>query len=132
MKITSVVIQTKKPGEMRYKTVGDWFMVDNEHLVIQVADTGNWVYNILVAVHELCEVIQCVKLGISEKEVTRFDLKNEDDEDPGCHPKAPYHFQHMAAMSVEMIMAVLLGVKWRPYEDSLERAWNKTSSRKNK
>jgi hypothetical protein len=128
MRIRSVAIETLPPRKMRYRTVGDWFFrgEKNDHLVIQVADTGNWTYNLMVAIHELVEVFLCCLKGITTEQVDRFDKAHEDDEDPGSHPRAPYHRQHMSAMSVEIMLCAAAGVKWRKYEDSLDAAWKKT------
>ncbi len=128
--IRSVIIATISPKEMRYRTVGDWFFTEPGCLTIQVADTGNWIYNLLVAVHELIETILCQIAGVSEKRVSNFDLAHQDDEDPGTHPKAPYHDQHMTAMGIEMILAARAGVKWRIYEDALDRIYFKIPKRK--
>ncbi len=128
--IRNVKIETMKPKSMRYRTCGDWFFTEPGHLTIEVADTGNWIYNMLVAVHELIEVILCEIAGISEKRVSAFDLAHQDDEDPGTHPKAPYHDQHLTAMGIEMILAARAGVKWRIYEDALDRIYLKIPKRK--
>lgn len=128
--ICSVKIETVSPKAMRYRTVGDWFFTAPGCLTIQVADTGNWKYNLLVAVHELVEVILCKVKGISEKSVDKFDLAHQDDEDPGTHPKAPYGAQHLTAMGIEMILAALMGVKWRVYEEALDAIYYKIPKRK--
>lgn len=128
-KISRVIIQTKRPEEMRYRTVGDWFDSGDGALTIEVADTGNWKYNILVAIHELCEVVQCVDKGITQKSVDKFDFAHQDDEDPGSHPKAPYHDQHMNAMGIEMLLSVALGLKWRSYEECLDKTSMKVPKR---
>jgi hypothetical protein len=128
--IRNVKIETVSPKVMRYRTVGDWFWESPGCLIIQVADTGNWIYNLLVAVHELIEVILCEVAGISEKRVSAFDLAHQDDDDPGTHPKAPYHEQHITAMGIEMILAARAGVKWRIYEDALDRIYFKIPKRK--
>ena len=128
--IYSVRIETISPKEMRYRTVGDWFFTGTGCLTIQVADTGNWKYNLLVAVHELIEVMLCTVAGVTEKQVDRFDIAHQSDEDPGTHPKAPYHSQHLIAMGVEMILAAIMGVKWRIYEDALDRIYFKIPKRR--
>jgi hypothetical protein len=110
--------------------VGDWQFTSPGFLLIEVADSGNWIYNMLVAIHELCEVFLCTAQGVTQKQVDRFDFAHQDDDDPGEHPKAPYHFQHMTAMAVEMLLAVALKVKWRTYSDALTRTWLKTKKRK--
>ena len=130
--IRSVRMEIVPPKSMRYRTVGDWFWEKPGCLIIQVADTGNWIYNMLVAVHELIEVILCEIAGISEKRVSDFDLAHQDDEDPGTHPKAPYHDQHMTAMGIEMILAARAGVKWRIYEGVLDRIYYKIPKRRKK
>ena len=115
---------------MRYRTVGDWRFVAPGFLLIEIADTGNWIYNMLVALHELVEVFLCTAQGITQKQVDRFDFSHQDDDDPGEHPNAPYHAQHMIAMGIEMILATALKVKWRPYSESLTKTWMKTPKRK--
>lgn len=130
--IHGVTIRICPAQDMRYRTVGDWFWTSENSglLIIKVADTGNWKYNILVAVHELIEVILCEIAGVSEKQVDRFDLAHQDDEDPGTHPRAPYRIQHLTAMGVEMILAACMGVNWRLYEDALDRIYYKIPKRK--
>lgn len=128
--IKAVRLEIISPTGMRYRTVGDWFWTSEGFLTIQVADTGNWKYNILVAVHELVEVVLCKNDGVTEKQVDKFDLAHQDDEDPGTHPKAPYGRQHLIAMGVEMTLAALMGVKWRVYEDALEGIYYKIPKRK--
>jgi hypothetical protein len=128
--VKSVKIEVISPKGMRYRTVGDWFYADHFSLTIQVADTGNWKYNILVAIHELIEVVLCRDAGVTEKQVDKFDLAHQDDEDPGTHPKAPYGVQHLTAMGVEMIIAACMGVKWRTYEIALDRVYYKIPKRK--
>lgn len=129
--IGNVYINVVPPASMRYRTVGDWFF-DGTDLIIKVADTKNWRYNLLVAIHELIEVFLCTDKGITSKQVDRFDFSHENDEDPGSHPKAPYQAQHLIAMGVEMMLAAVLGVKWRVYEAAIEKAWSKTPRRKKK
>jgi hypothetical protein len=128
--ITTVKIETIKPKAMRYRTVGDWFFTSPGALTIQVADTGNWIFNMLVAIHELIEVFLCEIKGVTQKQVDRFDLAHQDDEDPGTHPKAPYHGEHITAMGIEMILASRAGVKWRPYEEKLDKVYFKIPKKK--
>lgn len=128
--MNEVQIEVIQPAHMRYRTVGDWFFDEPDILTIQVADTGNWKYNILVAIHELIEVVLCRDAGVTEKQVSDFDLKHQDDEDPGSHPKAPYRIQHLTAMGIEMVLAAMLGVNWRVYEEALDKIYYKIPKRK--
>ena len=127
--IKSVVIKTVGPKQMRYRTVGDWQLLPTGELEITVADTGNWIYNLLVAIHELIEVFLCQIDGVSGKQVDRFDFAHQNDEDPGTHPKAPYHDQHCTALGVELLLAARAGVKWRKYEDRLDTVYAKIPKR---
>ena len=84
----------------------------------------NWRYELLVALHELVEVLLCKHSKISQKAVDKFDMMFENEreqglhgtEEPGDDPDAPYKVQHCLATGVERIVAALLGVCWRKYE----------------
>lgn len=79
----------------------------------------------LIAVHELVEVLLCKHDGVTQKSVDKFDMayekkrKPNDDSEPGDNPKAPYVKQHCIATGVERILAAGLGVSWKEYEDEL-------------
>jgi hypothetical protein len=128
--IRRVIISVIPPEQMRYRTCGDWYFETPGVLVIAIADSGNWIFNMLVALHEFSEVFLCTVQGVTQRQVDRFDFTHQDDDDPGEHPKAPYHHQHMAAMGIEMMASSLLGVKWRPYSEALTKAWSKTPKRR--
>ncbi len=80
----------------------------------------------LVAVHELVEVLTCKNDGVSQEVVDKFDKEFEanrhpDNEDePGDEPTAPYVKQHCLATGVERILAQQWGVNWKEYGDELE------------
>jgi hypothetical protein len=40
--------------------------------------------------------------------------------EPGDHPGAPYHAEHMFASKVEEMLAKQLGVDWLEYERAIE------------
>ena len=108
----------------RYDTAGDW-RGPSDNIVITVSRMGNWRYEMLVAIHELVECVLCLNDGVSEQEVTDFDIKFEenresgDDSEPGDSPKAPYKRQHFIATTVERILAEALKVDWNDYETRL-------------
>jgi hypothetical protein len=100
------------PGtEQRYDTLGDWYYDKHGDLVIAV--TNDSPHNpteesqMLVAVHELVEVLLCRKHRISQKMVDDFDFNFEGPEDcePGDDPAAPYRREHRFAMIVEHMLA---------------------------
>lgn len=123
--IRSVIIDATDPSLMRYHTAGDWVFLGDE-LAIEVADTGDWRYNCLLAIHELIEVLLCTSEGISQKTVDRFDFAHQDDDDPGSDPKAPYARQHLVALGIEMVLCASLDIPWRIYEEAVETTLQKT------
>lgn len=96
-----------------------------EGLVIRVSKLSDWRYEMLVAIHELAEVLMCKHDGVSQELVDAFDKdfeakRTEDNEDePGDEPDAPYVKQHCLATGIERIMAAHLGVSWKNYEAEL-------------
>lgn len=122
----NISIRTIPHNEQRYPTVGDWQRIDGV-IYIRVSKLPNWRYEFLVALHELIEVMLCWNDGVTEKSVDRFDIRFEkkrkkgNEDEPGDDPRAPYVRQHCIATGVERIIAALLGVKWKKYEDALNR-----------
>lgn len=82
----------------------------------------------LVAFHELAEVLICKHRNISQTSVDRFDKqfekdrakgKHGEDDEPGDDPKAPYRRAHFFATNVETMLSAELGVNWSQYESEL-------------
>jgi len=112
--------------KMRYPTAGDYYL---DFLItrIEVFDQGNEDHNFLIALHELVEEYLTRKRGISEEDITAFDLqyeKNRDPEDtdsePGDDLAAPYYREHRFAMIMEQLMAHELGVDWNSYDKNIK------------
>lgn len=123
MKIT---IETIEHCEQRYPTVGDWTYDAKGDLTIRVSKLSDWRREMLVAAHELIEVLLCRHSGVGQGEVDRFDIQYEKDRldgdfsEPGDDPAAPYHVQHCIATGVERVLAAFLGVSWKDYEQELD------------
>jgi len=119
-----IIVEIIPHTEQRYRTVGDWQM-DSDKLLISVSETGNWRYNVLIAVHEIIEVLLCKHDQVPQASVDQFDMDYErgrlpgDYSEPGDCPSAPYHRQHCLATGVERILAAALGVKWLEYEKAI-------------
>lgn len=109
----------------RYPTVGDWYFDKRGTLVIRVSRMGNWRYEMLVAVHELVEVLICKHRGVSQKSVDKFDKAFEanrkpgDESEPGDDPKAPYRREHFFATNIESLLSSELDVDWAKYEKKI-------------
>lgn len=108
----------------RYTTVGDWFFDAAGDLTIRVSKLSDWRREVLVAIHELVEVVLCKHDGVTQEQVDKFDMEDfsyEDhpDEEPGDSLDAPYMRQHCIATGIERILAAELFVPWKNYEDEL-------------
>ena len=135
-----VIIEPIKHEDQPYCTTGDWRFEDSKGrpisqlqamewvegeecvLRIRVSKMGDWRYEMLVAVHELCETLMCMKDGVLVEDVDAFDkafeaAREEDNVDePGDDPKAPYNRQHCIATAVERLMCAQLGCDWKTYD----------------
>jgi hypothetical protein len=118
-------IETIPHNQQRYETVGDWWWEPNGTWEFRISDMGNWRYEMLVAIHELVECVLCRHMGVSQSEVDDFDKAFEaqrpvdNTDEPGDDSKAPYRLQHCIATGVERIVAAMLGVSWKDYEDAI-------------
>lgn len=143
--------------EQRYETCGDWYQgqlwgedggsittrgCDGGTMLVKVSKLGDWRYEVLVGVHELVEGLLCQNAGISEEEVTAFDVDFEKqrearfptpngfmfyfgdrlvpaDQEPGDCIEAPYFRHHQGASCIERMLAQYLDVDWHDYEKTL-------------
>ena len=117
----NVKIVTIPHEEQRYPTVGDW-VVNGDNLYISVSKMSDPRYELLVAVHELVEVLLCKERGIPQELVDKFDMEYEASRsewdatsEPGDAAGAPYKKEHFFATTVERLLAAELGVDWEKY-----------------
>lgn len=121
----NVKIEIIPHEQQRYPTVGDWLFEPNGDLTIRVSKLSDWRKEMLVAIHELVEVVLCKHDGVAQETVDKFDItyekdrKDGNDDEPGDDPGSPYMEQHCVATGVERVLAARLGVCWRQYEDEL-------------
>jgi hypothetical protein len=111
MKITINIIPH---SQMRYDTLDDWQM-DGDNIVFQIVDTGNNLYTKIVLVHALVEQLLTEAKGISEEEITRFDVDHPDSLEPGLEQNAPYRSEHLLAEGIERLICAYLNIPWREY-----------------
>jgi len=118
-----IVIETIPHEQQRYTTVGDWFFDKDGTLQIKVSALSDNKREMLIAVHELVEVLTCGYEGITQEVVDKFDMRfsfvEHPDEEPGDSPEAPYKSQHCLATGIERILAAHWGVDWKTYEKEL-------------
>ena len=101
--------------EQRYATAGDWLFDADGSIIVRVSDTGNWLDAMLVAVHEIVEVILCEVNGVKLEDVDAFDMAFSGDGEPGEHPNAPYFNEHATANIVEQLVALQARQKFHEY-----------------
>lgn len=111
-------------NDQRYDTCGDWTW-DGDDLTIRVSILPEPKYEILIVVHELIEAVLCTRAGITQAQVDEFDMMFDGPGEPGDHPYAPYHTQHVFATRIENLLCEALGLNWDAYNtvvDGLEYA----------
>ena len=116
-------VETIPHEEQRYPTVGDYWEDADGVVQIRVSRMEDWRYVILVAVHELTEMMLARFRGISEESIGDFDMEFERQRErglvkgePGDAPGAPYRREHFFATNLERLLAGELGVDWAVYE----------------
>lgn len=120
-----IVIETIPHEQHRYTTVGDWYYDADGTLQIKVSGLSDWRREMLVAIHELVEVLTCKNDGVGQEIVDKFDKdfeanrSGDNEDEPGDEPDAPYVDQHCLATGIERILAQQWGVKWKDYEKEL-------------
>ena len=119
-----IIIQTIPHHFQKYPTAGDYSRCPNGDLEIVVSDTGDPLYNALIGLHELVEVLGMEKRGIPLQASTDFDLdyekereegKHQAADEPGDDPRCPYRKEHRLASIIEELVAHDLGVDWDDY-----------------
>lgn len=95
--------------------IGDYWVAKDGSTYIAVSKMPDWRYEFLIALHEFVEEALTRHHGIKEPDIMEFDLQSLHD-DPGMEGHAPYHREHVAATSIEMLVAGMLDVRWAEYE----------------
>jgi hypothetical protein len=119
-----IIIDFINHDEQRYNTSGDYF-IKNNILYIKISKEYNEnkrkkIWEWLVLIHELVEVLLVIARDISIDEIDRFDMdfeKMKKESEPGNDKNAPYHNEHTIATKIEMILAKEFKVNWDEYND---------------
>lgn len=113
-------------GHRIKNTAGDYFEYSPGHWAVLVSDLGNWKLSMILALHELVEMILTQNRGITERIVTAWDkhvTKVDPDAEPGEVLGCPYRLEHRFAEKIERMVAREMGVKWRDYLKALDDLW---------
>lgn len=119
-----------------YPTVGNYEWTEDGILVIFVSEMNNDDYHNLVFLHEFIEANLCKKKGITDEEITKFDVQYEiareqgtksicgcmptKDSEPGFDKHACYNKEHEFATLIEQQVAAKLNVDWNEYDKTVE------------
>ena len=123
----NIHIKTIQHSYQRYETPGDFFS-DGVSDNFFVSGLNDWRYEVLIAVHELCEWALVKYACIDEKDITKFDQMFEEERSQGLHdkyaeagddPRAPYRKQHFIATTIERMLGFALNVDWNKYDEAV-------------
>jgi hypothetical protein len=123
MTFNEISIKFVEHKQQRYNTAGDYRMEDGV-LKITISKTDKSLYNLLILVHELIEIVLVIKNGISFRAIDNFDFKFEKDralgkhndtDEPGDDRDAPYRKEHQFATWVERALCKFMGLSWDSY-----------------
>lgn len=118
-------IETIPHAQHRYVTVGDYWVDEMGVIQVRVSELSDWRREVLIAVHELVELLICKHDGVSNESIDAFDKNFEasrhpnNTDEPGDEPDAPYCEAHCISTGIERLLAARLGVKWKLYEKEL-------------
>lgn len=107
--------------DQRYSTLGDYYQESDGTWVIKITDTGNSLYNQLILFHEITELILILRKGLTEQEITDFDIANSHLDEPGESIEAPYHLEHKAAEDLEFMLCQYLKLSWTKYNKHINK-----------
>lgn len=118
-------IKTIPHSKQRYETVGDYYFDKKGILQVRVSDMGCPIYEQMVALHELAEVMMVLHKGVKISDIDKFDKafeakrKEGNVDEPGDDPKAPYRNEHLIATAIEKIICAQLNIPWKKYDDTV-------------
>lgn len=119
--------------DQRYNTVGDYYYTCNGTLLISVSNMGDWRSEYLIMLHEITEIEECFRLGISVRDIDKFDLEFDakrqpgDTSEPGDNPNCPYYPCHQLASKEEREGCKRLGLSWEDHDGAVARIMDKRS-----
>lgn len=122
----NVTIRIIPHNDQRYKTCGDWTFTPNGDLDIAISLMGDWRSEMLVALHELVEVILCKNDGVTQEVVDAFDISHLSSDEPGDDQDAPYRDQHCFATAVERMVCAAMKMAWEDHDRRVSGLFERT------
>ena len=114
-----IVILFVDQNEQRYETLDDYGETDQEiwFKITRMADPR---HTMAILIHALWERFAAQQGGVSDEQITRWDLEHPELEEPGADPRAPYAAAHAQAEALERLAILAGGEDWSNYEQALE------------
>jgi hypothetical protein len=118
---SKIIIQLKT--RLKNDQWGDWY---NDKDVLHIDGIkAEGLYSLPIVIHELVEAVLCHDKGISVEDVDKFDNSYPGGGNiAGDDKKAPYHKEHKTATKIEKYVCRQIGLKWKEYDEVLEKAYN--------
>jgi hypothetical protein len=118
-----IEVKSIDPAALRYNTCGDWRFLPDGRLQVFVPEYGGRDDSaFLVALHEMVEAWACKIVGISDEEVSAWNINNPDLKESGNSEDAPHRRQHGIATRVEIEVCKHLGIDWQRHQQWVENS----------
>jgi hypothetical protein len=124
--MTDIIIKSIPIKDMRWGILGDYFEPKNCSQKILVAETSNEIKNRLLAIHELVETTLLIAHGITVQEIDAYcDKKKAEGAMPDSdEADSPIYKEHQIADICERIVCQAAGIKWKEYDNDLDKILN--------
>src|SRR3569833_3013995 len=125
LQMRNFVIKKIPHAQQRYNTVADYQRDDAGGATVRVSDLGNPIMELAVVTHEMVEITLCDQAGITDDVIDAWDMNYpamrgpDDPLEPGDHPDAPYHRQHVAATKAERAVVEAGGLTWEQHDGTI-------------
>lgn len=121
-----IIVKTIPIEEQRYNTAGDYWETDTEihfRITKQRDERSDWA----ILLHEMTEFALTKQHGITEQQITDYDLwweannkagrtnANEPGDEVGC----PYRDEHSISLIIERIYCMAAGVNWWEHDEQI-------------
>lgn len=121
-----IVIKTIPVEEQRYNTAGDYWETETE-IHFRISKQQDERSEVAILLHEVTEFFLTKQQGISEEEITAYDLDWEERfkrgdvkaDEPGMENDCPYKDEHETSLMIEKIFCWAAGIDWKKHDEQL-------------
>jgi hypothetical protein len=121
-----IVVKFIPIEEQRYNTAGDYWE-DEDNIHFRITKQENKQSEIAILLHEITEFFLTRERGLTEREITEYDLAWEtlhnqgftQADEPGNEPGCPYKDEHDISLIIERIFCMAAGINWQKHDEQL-------------